>query len=147
MGDRFNLAKSTLPVIFDRVIQAINAKSKIVIRWHSPVNSVDIQRQSCGIVGVPNVLGAIDGTYIPIKAPQTDPEVYITRKCQYSITLQAICVPSLKFTDVFVSYPESGSDTRIFKNSDIYKTIQQHREMYLPNNAILLGDKAYPILE
>ena len=73
---------------------------------------------------IPNVIGAVDGTFVPIKAPERDAEVYITRKCHYAITLQGICDSFLKFTDVYVGYPGSVSDTRIFRNSDVYRLIQ-----------------------
>lgn len=70
-----------------------------------------------------NVIGVIDGIFILIKAPKKDPEVYITRKCNYAFTLQAIVDSELKFNDIFIGYPGSVSDTRIFLNSDIYKNI------------------------
>lgn len=99
------------------------------------------------ISNIPNVIGAIDGSYIPIKAPRIDAEVYVNRKCFHAITLQAICDHSLKFIDCFVGYPSSVSDIRIFKNSDIYKDIISNLQHYFPNGEFLLGDKAYPVLE
>ena len=62
----------------------------------------------------------IDGTYVPIKTSSENSDVYITRKCQYAITLQAICDSNTKFVDCFVSYPGSVQDARILRNSDIY---------------------------
>lgn len=47
------------------------------------------------IAGIEGVIGAIDGTFINIKAPKEDGNVYITRKCTYAITLQATCDASL----------------------------------------------------
>lgn len=99
------------------------------------------------MAGINGVVGAIDGTYIPIKAPKEHPESYITRKCHYALTLQAICDARLKFTDCFVGYPGSVSDTRIFRNSNIYHGICADRRRYFPNGEFLIGDKAYPVLD
>ena len=65
---------------------------------------------------MPNAIEAVDGTFIPIRAPNQDAEVYITRKCNYAITMQAITNVELKFTDVFVGYTGSVNDTHIFQN-------------------------------
>jgi len=73
--------------------------------------------------GIDGVIAAIDGTYVPTKALSENPNVYITRKCQYAITLQATCDSDMKFVDCFVGYPDSVHDARIFRNSDIYYLI------------------------
>jgi hypothetical protein len=92
------------------------------------------------------VIGAVDGTFIPIKAPTEDPQSYITRKCNYAVALQGICDSFLKFTDVFVGFPGLVTDTRIFKNSYIYQQIVRNVELYFPNHEYILGDNAYPIV-
>ena len=55
--------------------------------------------------GFPGVMGAIDGTHIPIKAPRHNHEQYINRKGFFSVQLQVICDPDLFITDVFCGYP------------------------------------------
>ena len=40
--------------------------------------------------GMPQAIGAIDGTHIPIKAPKDNPGDYYNRKSFYSIVLQAV---------------------------------------------------------
>ncbi|VEN51806.1 unnamed protein product [Callosobruchus maculatus] len=91
------------------------------------------------------VLGAIDGTYVPIKAPQNNPHAYINRKCFYGVTLQAICDHQRKFTDCYTGWPSSVSDTRIFKNSDIYRSCETNPAQYFEQDQYIIGDKAYPV--
>jgi len=74
------------------------------------------------------------GTFIPIKAPKQDAEVYVTRKCNYAITNA-----ELKFTDVFVGYPGSVNDTYIFRNSDIFINIMKNQKFYFPNDKHIFG--------
>lgn len=52
----------------------------------------------------------------------------------------------MKFLDCFVGYPGSVSDTRIFRNSDIYNSINEDQERYLSENEFIIDDKAYPVL-
>ena len=56
---------------------------------------------------IPNVIGAIDGSHIPIKAPHLFPVDYFNRKGFYSIVLQALVDHKKKFLDICVGW--SGS--------------------------------------
>ncbi|XP_012543585.1 putative nuclease HARBI1 isoform X2 [Monomorium pharaonis] len=146
IGDRFNMAKSSLSASFVRVVTALCRIAHRIIKWPKRAEIEEIKEKFQKLSHIPDVLDVIDGTYIPIKAPKIDPEVYINRKCFYGITLQAICEPSLKFIDCFAGYPNSVSDVRIFRNSDIYAQIRAEPQAYFPNKEFLLGDKAYPVL-
>jgi len=91
------------------------------------------------------VVGAIDDTYIPIKAFSVDLHLYINRKCFYtSITLQCICDSTIKFIDYFTGYPSSISDIRIFRNSYIYQEFVHHTN-YFKENEFIIDDKTYPV--
>ena len=57
------------------------------------------------LCGIPNVLGAIDGTLIPIKRPEIDEHLYVCHQGYHAINVQAVCDSRLEFTDVVVRYP------------------------------------------
>lgn len=147
------MAKSSLSICFVRVINALCIIAPRIIKWPQGREIDAITDKFIKISNIPNVLDAIDGSYIPIKAPTVDPESYINRKCFYAITMQGICDPSLKFIDCFAGYPSSVSDVRIFRNSGIYTEYILHiytmsnTNRYFPGNEFLLGDKAYPVLQ
>lgn len=103
-----------------------------------------VKQKFRGMAGIDGVVGAVDGTYIPIKALEEHPETYITRKCHYAITLQATCQSNLKFTDCFVGYSGSVSDSRISRNSPLYRNMCHNPKIYFPNGEFLVGDKALP---
>lgn len=84
-------------------------------------------------------IGAIDGTHIRIKCPVNKHDEYINHKKFYSIQVQAVMDSEYKFTDVFVGYPGSVHDTRVFVNSPIYA-----KGDYPPQGWFLFGDKGYP---
>lgn len=126
------------------MVSALNQISPEVISWPNQLERQIIKNNFHQIARLSGVIGAIDGTYVPIKAPQENPEVYINRKCFYGITLQAICTPDLKFIDCFTGYPSSVTEVRIFRNSDIYNAIRNNHDNYMQADEHIIGDKAYP---
>ena len=95
--------------------------------------------------GFPAVLGAIDGTHMPIKASNHNHEQCINRKGFFSVQLQVICDPDLFITDVFCGYPSSVHDARVFRNSPICREVEVNPDNYFPGNSHILGDAAYPL--
>ncbi|XP_052282277.1 putative nuclease HARBI1 [Dreissena polymorpha] len=89
--------------------------------------------------GFPNLVGAVDGTLIPITTPTVDEEVYICRKGYHAINCQAIVNTSLKFIDVVARWPGSTHDGAVFDNS----RIKGHLDVTA--NVILLGDSGYAL--
>nr|CAI5863194.1 unnamed protein product [Callosobruchus analis] len=145
VGSRFDMAKSTLFNCFTRVIMALNKIAPDIIKWPPPEERQSIKRQFQNIRNLPGVVGAVDGTYVPIKAPHENPEVYVNRKCFHGITLQCISAPNLKFLDCFTGYPSSVSDNRIFRNSDIFFEFMNNNNVYFQEDEFIIGDKAYPV--
>ena len=68
---------------------------------------------------------------------------YYNRKGFYSIVLQAVIDSSGKFIDIFVGYPGSTHDSRIFHNSPLYNMFNSSSSV-IPTNAYILGDVSYP---
>ncbi|XP_039314687.1 putative nuclease HARBI1 [Solenopsis invicta] len=91
IGERFVISKSTLFACFVRVITALQDIAPQVIHWPIEGELPLIKEKFKAIAGIDDVIGALDGTYVPIKAPTKDAQTYRNRKMQYAITLQAIC--------------------------------------------------------
>lgn len=95
------------------------------------------------ISGIPNIIGAIDGTYINIRAPAHKiRSTYVNRLDNVSLTLQAICDARKRFIDVFTGTPSRMHDARVFDTSFISKKLPQ---ICLPQFYII-GDGAYPLM-
>ncbi|XP_024875548.1 protein ALP1-like [Temnothorax curvispinosus] len=91
----------------------------------------------------PGVIGAIDGSHIRVDKPIEDPNSYINRKQYFSLHLQGVVNHNMKFIDVFVGYPGSVHDARVFRNSPIRNDLRE----LCGDNYYLLGDSAYPCLK
>lgn len=90
----------------------------------------------------PGVVGCIDVTHIQIPGPLRD-KTYYNRYGRHSIHLQAVCDSHLKFTDVFVGYPGSASDTTVYHESPIGKSLLEN-DLNM-GDYHLLGDECFTL--
>lgn len=143
VADRFGVSKGTLHLYLSKFTEVMQRHQilKNLISWPiSDVEYTQISEKFFERAGFPNVGGALDGTYIPIRGPTTFRDSYICRKGFPAMHLQAVCDSSLRFLDVFCGYPGSVHDSRVFRNSLLHDALQN-----LPGKYHLLGDSAYPL--
>ena len=102
----------------------------------------------------PQVVGAIDGSHIPLKrVPVNERIEYFSRKRDYSIVVQAVADASFKFLDVSTGFPGSIHDARILRLSKLHREVGQGNWLNGPSKQIgacevgplLVGDSAYPL--
>ena len=103
--------------------------------------------------GFPQCVGAIDGSHIPIAAPELNHTDYYNRKGWYSMILQGVVDHDYLFCDICVGWPGSVHDARVFASSSIVKRIKEgllsagqsisYLGCQIP--AFLIGDSAYPL--
>ncbi|KAL6263075.1 hypothetical protein P5V15_005875 [Pogonomyrmex californicus] len=53
---------------------------------------------------------------------------------------------NLVFTDCFVGFAGSVNDSRIFRNLDLWMSIQENRTKFFSENEYIIANKAYPVL-
>ena len=117
-----------------------------MILWPSSGEAVHSITAECrSSRGLKQVLGAIDGSHIPIKAPGLNQDPYINRKNFHSVVLQVTCDHRMMFTDCFAGFPGSTHDARVLRNSDLFDRISDSTNLMFPEGSYLLGDSAYPL--
>ncbi|XP_067945132.1 uncharacterized protein [Watersipora subatra] len=99
----------------------------------------------------PQAIGAIDGSYIPVKPPLDGKADYICRKGYPSIVLQGVVDGHYRFRDMYVNTPGSAHDAAVFARSPISRKLE---DIIPPNDKVidggvvplhLIGDLAYPM--
>jgi hypothetical protein len=119
VGDRFNVSKLSVFTSINIVISVILQNlCPHFITWPNDAEK-EIIAVRFSKYGLPNVIGAIDGSHIPIKKPEENGNDYYNREKYHSLVLQAICTPNLMFIDCDVRWPGSVHDGRVFRTSDI----------------------------
>jgi len=102
---------------------------------------------------IPNVVGAVDGSHIPIKAPAINHEDYFNRKHFYSYVVQGVVDSSGLYMSVSTGYPGSMHDARILRLSELYDAAENEQILMEPTfdingtvlRPLILGDTAYPL--
>jgi hypothetical protein len=144
IGERFGMGESTvsyaLRQFFDVIIARFLAEKIIFPNTELEINRIINGFERIG--KIPNAIGAIDGSHIPIKAPHLFPVDYFNRKGFYSIVLQAVVDYKKKFLDICVGWPGSTHDSRILTNSNLYNKFNNQNNL----NKYILGDGGYPNL-
>ncbi|POW06221.1 hypothetical protein PSTT_09087 [Puccinia striiformis] len=97
--------------------------------------------------GIPHVVGAIDGTHIPISLPPGDTwKGYINRKSWSSIVFQCVVDGEGNFRNVSGGGPGSMHDSRVFRRSRLgLGLLPGYAEpRKIPVDRFLIGDAGYP---
>ena len=100
--------------------------------------------------GIPQCVGSINGSHIPVRPPAMSHTCYHNRKGWYSVILQAIVNHEYLFTDIiYVGWPGSVHDARVFANSSVVEKIEKGQllcgEVRNGIRPFIVGDPAYPL--
>ena len=94
--------------------------------------------------GFPQVVGAIDGTHIPIVRPKDSAADYYNRIGFYSIIVQGTVDYRGMYLDAYIGWSSKVHDARVFTNSALYSKMTNGT--LLPDWPITLGSSTTPIL-
>ena len=97
-------------------------------------------------MGFPMCAGAIDGTHIPISTPQQNHASYNNRKWYHSIVMQALADSNYLFHDIFVGWPGSVHDAKVFSNSQLYALGYSGRLFPPEMKEEILGKEIHPVI-
>ena len=94
----------------------------------------------------PQVVGAIDGSHIPIIAPKNDPDDYYNRKQFHSIVLQGLADADGRFIHVCTGYAGSIHDARVLRMSSLVNEVEDSTILVSPVIRSGTGEEIRPLL-
>ncbi|VDI29494.1 Hypothetical predicted protein [Mytilus galloprovincialis] len=141
-ADVHNISKSSVSNITRDVTQClVGVCQQYVVIPTDPVELQSVMQGFYNVANFPNVVGAIDGTHIRIRAPSVDEHIYVNRKHYHSVNVQGVCDSDMKFMNIVAKRPGATHDAFIWANSN-------NSEMF-ENRTIghgwLLCDNGYPL--
>ena len=147
IGITLGLGTSSVRLYTQQFCDIICESRKEFIKLPSTYELPSIMEKFSEKTKIPNVVGTIDGSHIPIKAPEVYKEDYFNRKHRYSVLLQGVVGLDLQFFDVFVGVPGSVHDARLLRLSKLCihpciqafplskgKALPPHQLINSPNN-------------
>ena len=154
VGHLFGVARCTVCVIVHDTCNAIsNVFSKDFVCFPVGSQLTEVIKEKWGII---QCAGAIDGSHIPVSAPAGNHTDYYNRIGWYSIVIQAVVDHNYIFRDVYIGWPGSVHDARVFAHSSLYKEATARSTCILNGASVqiqsqdispfLIGDSAYPLL-
>ncbi|XP_061181027.1 putative nuclease HARBI1 [Saccostrea echinata] len=143
VADLHGISKASACMIIHRVVDALCNTLKNINFPTSNGELRKIKSKFYKIAGFPSVVGAIDGTQIPIQGMSLEDEpLYICRKGYHSINVQAVVNPDLRFTNAVCKFPGATHDAYILQSSSLPNLVS-----CLEDGGWLVGDSGYPLKE
>nr|XP_048703369.1 uncharacterized protein LOC125635574 [Caretta caretta]XP_048703370.1 uncharacterized protein LOC125635574 [Caretta caretta] len=139
--NQFGVGKSTVGAA---VMQVANAITELLLSRVVTLGNVHVIVDGFAAMGFPNCDGAIDGTHIPILGPDHQGSQYINCKGYFSMVLQALVDHKGCFANINVGWPGKVHDAHVFRNSSLFKWLQEG--IYFPDQKITIGDVEKPIV-
>ncbi|KVH98380.1 Harbinger transposase-derived nuclease [Cynara cardunculus var. scolymus] len=120
------------------------------LQWPNDDSIRVISNEFDSVSGIPNVVGSMYTTHIPIIAPKVNVSAYFNKchtekkhKTCYSVTIQGVVDPSGVFTDVCIGWPGSMPDDQVLENSALY----QRAMGGLLKGVWIVGGCGYPLMD
>ncbi|XP_048882111.1 putative nuclease HARBI1 isoform X1 [Brienomyrus brachyistius] len=139
IGDAQHVSKATVCRCIRQVTLALKHFLYTFVAFPGHRCSRIIKEEFHRIAGFPGVIGCIDGTHIPIKAPSVNEGDYVNRKSFHSINVQIICDAAYVISNVEAKWPGSVHDARMFRACTLSARLARGEF-----SGYLLGDRGYP---
>ncbi|KAK9273700.1 hypothetical protein L1049_018510 [Liquidambar formosana] len=129
VSKRFGLGISTCHKLVLEVCSAIRTVlMPKYLQWPDEEALRRMKDEFESVAGIPNVVGSMYTTHIPIIAPKISVAAYFNRrhternqKTSYSITVQGVVDPRGVFTDVCIGWPGSMPDDQVLEKSALFQ--------------------------
>lgn len=133
IGPSFNVGKATVVEAVQDVVEALYEVRNEYIKFP------ETEAETLGAAGtfeelseLPNIVGAIDGSHVQIKAPKDNAVDYFSRYQQHDFIIQAVVNGPKMFLDFACGYPGSMHDARVLQCSSIFRKAERGEILSAP---------------
>ncbi|XP_027331877.1 protein ALP1-like [Abrus precatorius] len=151
VSKRFGLGISTCHKLVLEVCTAI--KTVLMpkyLQWPDEATLRRIKGEFECVSGIPNVVGSMYTSHVPIIAPKISVAAYFNKrhternqKTSYSITVQGVVDHRGVFTDVCIGWPGSMPDDQVLEKSALF----QRASGGLLKGVWIVGSSGYPLMD
>lgn len=151
VSKRFGLGISTCHKLVLEVCTAIKTLlMPKTVQWPEQAAAQAVAQNFECISSIPNIIGSMHTTHIPIIAPKVEVAAYYNKrqteknqKTSYSITIQGVVDPNGVFTDVCIGWPGSMPDDQVLEKSALF----QRGNAGLIQNHWIVGGSGFPLMD
>ncbi|GAA0147811.1 hypothetical protein LIER_07421 [Lithospermum erythrorhizon] len=151
VSKRFGLGISTCHKLVLEVCSAIRTVlMPKYLQWPDEELTRRIKDEYKLISGIPDVVGSMYTSHIPIIAPKISVAAYFNKrhternqKTSYSITVQGVVDPRGVFSDVCIGWPGSMPDDQVLEKSALFQRANQG----LLKGVWIVGNSGYPLMD
>ncbi|KAI4887994.1 hypothetical protein NFI96_010453 [Prochilodus magdalenae] len=141
LGDGLGLSKASISRAVTAVTQVLLQLDKRITFPKTPEDIARVNQGFHAIADIPQVIGEIDGTLVPIARPSNNEAVYLCRKGYQALNIQVVCDYQGLFTDIVAKWPGSTHDAFMWANSALCRVAEGGGF----EGCWLLGDSGYPL--
>lgn len=144
VGDVYGMTAASAGHCLHATSSALCANVDKFIKWPSD-NEITLSKRMFhdSTDGIPCVMGAIDGTHVPLNAPRTPfhESAFVNRKSYHSINCQILCDSQFKIYDIDCRWPGSSHDSFILRQSTVFQKFDSNAM----GDTLILGDSGYAL--
>ncbi|XP_062607335.1 putative nuclease HARBI1 [Saccostrea cucullata] len=138
-ADLHGISQPTVSRIIGSVLLALDSELNNVKFPTTNEEIIKTKTKFFNIANFPGVIGAVDGTLVPILSPKEDEFAFVCRKGFHALNVQGVVDATLRFTNYVCKWPGSVHDSFIFRECRLYELLQNQPLGWL------LGDSGYAL--
>ncbi|KAG8230335.1 hypothetical protein J437_LFUL000606, partial [Ladona fulva] len=145
-----SLSQPSVSRAVKKIMEALNSPQllgKWIVFPQGQRERMEIIQNNYQATAISGVLGYVDGTHIPIKAPPEDEHLYFNRKHYHSINAQIVCDSGMRILNVLARHPGSAHNSHVWKNSAVRKKLEdiwaREEQCWLVGRLVFLSELHY----
>lgn len=124
VGSAGGISQPSASRIINACCQHTLSFAHLIINFPETVDKQNhVKQKFHQIAGLESVLGAVDGTHVPILSPKENEYTYVNRKLFHSINCQVVADPHYRLFDIVAKWPGSTHDSYMWKNSSVRRRL------------------------